>query len=146
MYRKVPHLPVKGVPEFPGLRHGVLHRDYDIPQLLAAGIGVQVVFAVFAQGEGKHIGGGINVPELIVHFPDLFIIGKGDVHLRIPLKALQPQHGGAAAAQHEPQAGGYFYGLLVVCDDYFQLVHVSYFSLQLLVLLPACCNIFRRLL
>ena len=123
---QIAHLPVKGVAEFGGLRHGVLHRDNDIPQLLAAGIGVQVVLAVFAQGEGEHVGGGVLLAEAVVHLPDLFVIGKGDVDLRVPFKMLHPQHGGAAAAQHQPQSGGYFYGLLVVGDDDFQLVHDLY--------------------
>ena len=102
-----------------GLRHGVLHRDYNISQLLAAGIGVDIVLAVFAQREGEYIGGGINMPELVVHLPYLLVIGKGDIHLGVPLELLHPQHGGAAAPQHQPQPGGYFYGLLVVGDNDF---------------------------
>ena len=65
------------------------------------------------------------MPMLPVDLPDLSVIHQRDVHFHRAFKILHFQHGVAATANQQADAGRYFNGLLLVFNYDFELFHNS---------------------
>ena len=97
-----------------GLFHGPFYGENNIAQHLGAGFGIDVIMAVFAQREREHIGDGVDFTVFAVDFLNLSVVHDGHVHFRRALKIFHFQHGVAAAADQQTDAGGDFNRLLFV--------------------------------
>ena len=95
------------------------------PSCLAPVWGMDIVMSVFPERERKHVGHGVDLAMFPVDFLDFRIVHDGDIHLGGALEMFQLQHGVAAAAHEQTDAGGDFDGLLFVFNDDLDLFHSS---------------------
>ena len=96
------------------LLDGTFHRDDDVAQHISAGFIVVIIDAVFSQREGKNIGRGVFVAELIVELLNLLVVHKADADLCRTLKILHGQYGAATASDQQADAGRNFNCLLFI--------------------------------
>ena len=75
---------------------------------------VHVVIPIFTHGEGKHVGRGVYIPILPVHFLDLIVVHEGNADLRGILKAFQLKHRVAATADEHTDTSRDLHRLLLI--------------------------------
>ena len=111
---EVAHFPLERVAVELRLFDRLGHRDNDVPQERRAGRLVVVVDAVFPEGEGEDVGGGVDVAVLFIEFADLVVVDKGNRDFRVLAELFQTQGGVAGAPHQEADTGRDFDDILAV--------------------------------